>query len=86
MVFTKEPHKKIARLLRFLTTDLSKLTADEVQDKLEQKYGVGVFLHKARVKGQQHEFEIYRRFNGNWLGLLCRVKVPIEKFKPEIDF
>ena len=86
MVYTKEPQKKIKRIVRYLSKNWTTKLVEEVAEELEQKFNVGVFINYGRLIGHTHEFEIYRKFKQDWVGLLCKIKLPFEKFQKPIDF
>lgn len=86
MVYTTKPVKKVKKILNWLQQDWSRYEVDDVAEMLEQKFNVGVFVHHGRVLAHVHEFEIYRKFNGEWLNLLCRVEIPFSNFQKPLDF
>jgi hypothetical protein len=81
---TKLPISKLNQIQKFLQSDLSKFTVEEVADTLTKKFNVGVFVLYGRLKGQYHGFEIYRMYMGEWKELLCIVDVELTKFKQEV--
>ena len=80
---TKLPINKINQIQRFLQSDISSFTVEEIADTLTKKYNVGVFILYGRLKGQYHGFEIYRMYMGEWKELLCIIDVEVTKFKQE---
>jgi hypothetical protein len=86
MVYTKEPQKKIDRILKYLGKDWTTTAVEAVAEQLEQKFNVGVFINYGRLLGHKHEFEIYRRFKQDWISLLCRVELGVDKFQKPLDF
>jgi len=81
---TKFPTEKLNQIQKYLATDLSNFTVDEVEDILKEKFNVGVFVLYGRLKGQYHGFEIYRMYMGEWKELLCIIDVEVTKFKQEV--
>ena len=86
MVYTKNPQTKIKKLLRYLSRDWRMHTVEQVQQMTEQKFNVGIFVNYGRTSLHTHEFEIYRKFNQEWVALLCRVELPFNKFKKPLDY
>jgi hypothetical protein len=81
---TKLPIRKINQIQRFIQSDISSFTVEEIADTLTKKYNVGVFILYGRLKGQYHGFEIYRMYMGEWKELLCIIDVEVTKFKQEV--
>lgn len=83
-MYTTDPQKKISRVVKYLQSDLSVYTIEQVVQKLKDKFNVGVFVNYARILSQAHELEIYRSFKGQWISLLCKIEVAVDKFKPSV--
>jgi hypothetical protein len=86
MTYTKDPQRKITNILRYLKKDWSSKTIEQVAEDIEEKFNVGVFINYGRLIGHTHELEIYRRFKGDWISLLCRVELDFNKFQKPVDF
>lgn len=85
MSYTSDPQRKILRIVSYLQKDLSNYTVDETIAQLDIKFNVGVFANIGRLQSQTHNLEIYRKFKGDWVSLLCVIEVDVLKFKQEIS-
>ena len=86
MIYTNDPQAKIKRIIKYLSKNWKNYTVEQVQQQVEQKLNVGVFVNYGRTSSQSHEFEVYRKFKSEWIALLCRVNVPLVNFQKPLDF
>jgi hypothetical protein len=86
MVFTTDPQKKLKRLLKYIQQDHSGKTVEQLATALEDNFNVGVFINYGRLISQDHQLEVYRRYKGQWMNLLCRIDVPVGLIQKTVDY
>ncbi len=89
-MYTKDPTKRLQKLLKFLKNPLGVYSVDEVAELIEEKFRFGVFIQYGRLIGQVHSLEIYQMSHKyrdkprEMQKHLCTIEVPVEAFRLDL--